>query len=109
MKTNIRVEVHRLPLPTDITLSPNYLKQIINPIYRLYVDDDLITERNWIWDYNIVIDENLYIDTEIGSSYTIKVECLKFQPKSFELKNLRVNGSVVSDQTDLTKLRFTME
>jgi len=107
-EVNVKVEVHYIPLPPD-SVEPNYLKQSIAPIYRLYIDDDLITERKWIWDNSTFIDENLYINAPIDKNHTIKIECLKFQPRSFELKNLRIDGAVVSDQEDSNKLRFTLE
>ena len=107
-EVNIKVEVHHIPLPPN-SIEPHYLKQSVLPIYRLYIDDDLITERNWIWDHDTFIDENLYINTSIDKDHTIKVECLKFQPRSFELKNLRIDGTVITDQEDPTKLRFILE
>jgi hypothetical protein len=45
-ETSITVEVH--------ALQPRWI-YIEQPKYRLYVNNDLITERTWIWDLNTFI------------------------------------------------------
>ena len=44
------------------------------PIYRLYINDELFTERTWIWaDSEIYLREEIQIDAEPGE-YAIRYE-----------------------------------
>lgn len=49
---------------------PNWIHRISDVIkknaytdirYRIFVNDDLIVERNWIWDSSIFLKENLWV------------------------------------------------
>lgn len=84
--TNISVEVH--------CLQPNWI-QLENAQYRFYVNDDLITERSWIWDFNTVINETLTVDVPPTLSNNIRIEVIKPSRASlaqFGLRNLKING-----------------
>jgi hypothetical protein len=85
--TNITVEVH--------ALQPRWI-DIEKPRYRLYVNDDLFTERSWIWNQQIFIKENLSVYLETGINHTIRIEIIKSDPMylaQFGLRNLRINNS----------------
>lgn len=42
--------------------------------YRVYVDNDLLTERSWIWpSYEIFIRENIIVDVDPGP-HTVRLE-----------------------------------
>jgi hypothetical protein len=56
------------------------------PMYRLYVNDELFSERNYIWQAGEYIRENLVMNAPSGS-YRIRIET----PSNFnfKLRNLR--------------------
>ena len=43
------------------------------PIYRVYVNDELFTERTWIWKENFYLREEIQIEAEPGD-YNIRYE-----------------------------------
>ena len=43
------------------------------PIYRVYVNDELFTERTWIWKDNFYLREEIQIEAEPGD-YSIRYE-----------------------------------
>lgn len=61
------------------------------PAYRVYIDNDLITERTFIWPgFQIYIRENIVISAEPGKHH-IKVENLNPECSKFEIKNVTVD------------------
>ena len=54
----------------------------LTPIYRLYVNNELFSERTWIWT-DSTLEENLQIEAEPGD-YTLHYELLS--PNSANLK-----------------------
>jgi hypothetical protein len=68
------------------------------PVYRLYVDNELMTERTFAWPgYQVFIKENLICDLEAGKHF-IKLENCS-STGFFELENLCIeNISQVKDQ-----------
>lgn len=86
METRISIEVH--------PLQPSWIREE-TPVYRLYVNDELITERTWIWNNKTFIEENLLVDIPRGSSNSIKLELIKkyqIHIAQFGLQNLKING-----------------
>ena len=62
-----------------------------SPVYRIYVDGDLLTERNWIWPaYDTYICERIEVDVEPGEHRLDLVDCST--DTVFYLKNITVNG-----------------
>ena len=63
------------------------------PIYRIFVDDDLITERTFIWHcYRVVIRENLVCDLEPGI-HTLRVEAVNVSENGgFRFENFILEG-----------------
>ena len=62
------------------------------PSYRIYVDDDLLTERSWVWPaYEIFIQENIEVDVEPGAHRLIIKEC-NCDPV-FQIGNMTINGA----------------
>jgi hypothetical protein len=88
MEIKIKVEVHAL------LLAGTYYEQ---PQYRLYVNDDLITERKWIWDINTIIEENLTVDLPPNEYHNIRVEAIhlsnyeRWCGSQLALRNLNIN------------------
>jgi hypothetical protein len=103
-ETSITVEVH--------ALQPRWI-YIEQPKYRLYVNNDLITERTWIWDLNTFIGESMYVDVPSRVSHTIRLELIKTRSMDlaqFELQNLKINGLPMLDHGGhRSELSFILE
>ena len=62
------------------------------PIYRLYVDDQLLTERDFIWESSRhYISEHIEVSLEPGW-HEIKVENCSGGDSEFFTRNIVVNG-----------------
>ena len=59
------------------------------PRYRCYVNDELFSERTWIW-RDVYLEESLQIQAVPGR-YTIRVELLDTEHASIKVRNLRVD------------------
>jgi hypothetical protein len=84
-ETNITVQIH--------ALQPRWI-DLEKPRYRLYVNDDLITERTWVWDIQTYIEENIWVEIPQGINY-IRLDLVKLKPmdlSQFGLQNLRIDG-----------------
>jgi hypothetical protein len=102
MKTNVTVQVH------VITPDPQWIISEKNR-YRIYVNNDLLTERDWLWASNIYIEENIWVDIDSNDINYITLEPI-YKNKStakFALRNIKVNGEpkAISDE-ESTKLSF---
>jgi hypothetical protein len=65
------------------------------PVYRVFVDDNLLTERSWIWPaYEVYIEENIEVQLDEGR-HQVKVEGLNRTSADIIAKNLRVDGKLV--------------
>lgn len=85
-ETQITVQVH--------PLQPGWIEHE-KPRYRLYVNDDLITERTWIWDMQTYVEENIRVEVLPGINHLIRLELIKDNPMhlaQFGLQNLRINS-----------------
>jgi len=81
----ITVQVH--------CLKPSWINHEDNR-YRLYANDELMTERTWIWGLDTVIEENIQLDVDPGTAVTLRLEPI-LKPNSvaqFGLRWLKVNG-----------------
>jgi hypothetical protein len=77
------------------------------PIYRVYVDGDLLTERTWIWPaYEVFIKENIEVDIESGE-HRVTVENTN-TVSNFSYKNLVVNGQPITSSSPWPDLTFTL-
>lgn len=72
-------------LSADIRCSGNVEQR---PAYRLYVNNELFTERTWRWDVNTFVNESLVIVGTPGV-YELRVDCTHAN-NEFKLRNLRV-------------------
>jgi len=75
----------------ELTCEVRCLDEAENQSYRLYVDNNLITERTWIWHNQIRIKEHVYIDIEPGE-HTIKVESVNKSFIKFLVTALHIDG-----------------
>lgn len=77
-----------------------------SPVYRIYVDGDLITERIWIWDHeHTLIEEQIWVNIEPGR-HEIKVYSAD-NPRSsrFRIGTVCVNGNPVHVQEGVFEYR----
>lgn len=71
------------------------------PVYRLYVNDELFTERTYIWNTTQFIQEQLQIMAPVGT-YKVRLENLSSHVKDFKFRNLLVthgNARVIDSKT----------
>jgi len=59
------------------------------PRYRCYVNDELFSERTWLW-HDVYLEESLQIQAAPGK-YTVRVELLDTEHASIKMRNLRVD------------------
>jgi len=67
-----------------------------NNRYRLYVDEDMLTERSWIWDIKTCIDENIWVELQSEIEHVVRLVTILDPANSlaeFSLRNLRINGN----------------
>lgn len=100
---NLTVEIH--------CLKPSWVNYENNK-YRIYVNDDLLTERTWIWELNTLINENIWVDIPLYSTNTVRLELI-LQDKSvakFALGNLQViDVPFTSEQINDLTISFTLQ
>ena len=83
---------------TIITVDVYCIRSDGGHAYRVFVDNDLFTERTWIWPaYDTFIRENIEVHVEPGV-HTLEVRACT--PENvFYTKNITVNGSLNSGST----------
>ena len=59
------------------------------PVYRVYVNDELFTERTWTWDDNYYLEEMIQIEAEAGK-YRIHYELVPPHLAELTVDNFRV-------------------
>lgn len=59
------------------------------PRYRVYVNDELFSERTFIWDNSYFLDEHLTIQGPPGT-YNIRCENVDPEHGEFKFKNMRI-------------------
>ena len=60
-----------------------------SPRYRVYVNDELFTERTWIWE-GVYLEESLQIEAPPGK-YPIRIELVNPDSAILKVKNMRVD------------------
>ena len=99
---NLTVEVH--------CLQPRWIEHE-KAKYRIYVNDDLIIERTWIWDQDTVIEENITVDVTPEITHTVRVECIKFNRgdlAQFGFRKFYVNSRLKADYDYRDMCSFTI-
>jgi hypothetical protein len=59
------------------------------PSYRIYVNDEMFTERTWSWPSNLCIDQTLQIQAPMGE-YTVTVTPVGNSKCEFVTRNCRI-------------------
>lgn len=63
-----------------------------NSRYRIYANNDLLVERTWRWGTNIYIEENIWLNLNLGIDHIIRIEPLSTHKKlpPFIFKNFKI-------------------
>ncbi len=78
--------------------------EVTPPVYRLYVDDELLTERTYIWNNaEQFVREHVIVNLEPGT-HTLRVESVNLKFTNFAKRNFLINQKPVSLIDD----RFTV-
>jgi hypothetical protein len=92
-------------------LKPSWVHREDN-IYRLYANNDLLTERTWIWKLNTAINENIWVDIPSNSTNSIRLELI-LKDKSvaqFALHNFTVvNQPFTFEQINEHTISFILQ
>ena len=77
------------------------------PKYRIYVNNDLIVERDWIWDNNIYIEEDIWVDCELEQDCVVRLEPITFTnlTKVFTTEKIAVENDCC--QFDIEKFQIS--
>ena len=101
----LKVEVH--------CTRPNWVfeernKQYQNGTYRLYLNNELLVERKWIWDDQSFIDEEITVNIDPGTICNLKLESVikNVAQAKFNLKNLRRNTYPCGQQQNDLEISF---
>ena len=106
--TNITVEVHCF---RPLWGQHNRIKMFNDSKYRIYINQDLITERSWIWDNDTFLLENIWIHADKSNEYVLKLEPIvtipeqaKFCLENLKSKNLEITNKAIDD----LQINFTL-
>jgi len=71
----------------------------INPRYRVYVDDDLITERTFVWDTKQqYVEETVILEAPSGT-HRLRVENVDPALGTFAVENIKLDGIAPAGNT----------
>jgi len=88
---------HRIQLEVECEIKPWILVDQTNeflshPEYRIYANNELITERTWIWKNNHFLDEMFWIETsDETADFQLTEHWLDKNAGKFKLGNVRIN------------------
>lgn len=95
--------MERVALTIDVYCHKNWDR---NPVYRVYVDGDLLTERTWIWpSYETFIREHIEVEVDNGAHSVLVYNCS--DDKNISFKNVTVNSRQLPDSTSKEFQEFT--
>jgi hypothetical protein len=106
---NILVDVH-CHRPSWVFAPENTHLNCVTTLYRFYVDNNLLTERTWIWDNATFIQENIWIYAETNSTHILTIEPVLKNPAQavFTISNFTVNTPFTSEQINDLTISFTL-
>ena len=105
---NITVEVHCTRPPWG---QHNSISMFNDSRYRIYINNDLITERSWIWTNDVFLSENIWIHADKNNEYTLKLEPVVTIPEQakFFLSNIKfLNLIAESNKIDELQVNFSL-
>jgi hypothetical protein len=86
--TNITVEVHCRRPPWAIN---HWEERYRDSRYRIYIDNDLITERTWLWDNTTYLREDLWANLTPKDLHFIRLEPVIHIPEQAKFGLLEFN------------------
>ena len=101
VKISFDIECHR-PLWVVARKYTEYARAV----YRVCVDDDLITERDWIWEEKFYLNENIIVNIESNLVHTLKILPVTFIKNytTYIIRNLTIEDTVFN--TDKLEVSF---
>jgi|LakMenEpi03Aug12_release.lakeMendotaPanAssembly.Ray.scaffolds.fasta_scaffold265499_4 hypothetical protein len=97
-----------IDLPTGYQ---NYLMKFpFTSRYRVYINDDLITERTWVWNNNTFLKENIWINSS-DNNYILKIEPVVYvsEQAKFVIDNLHIiDKKAEINKIDDLQVNFTL-
>ena len=101
VETNLIFEVLCYRPPWAIK---NHLIKFSDSKYRIYVNNDLITERSWLWNNDTKLLENIWLNLENNKEYKLRIEPVvtipeqaKFSIHNFKITNSNVDINKIND------------
>lgn len=86
------------PIEVRVEIHSNNVE--IPSTYRLYADNDLITERTWIWPSSVYIEECFFVTMKPGK-HNITIEP-HLSTNKFNIANPRIDGRSQGEINGLT-------
>ena len=65
--------------------------QAPNSIYRIYIDNELLTERTWRYDSSIAVNEHIQVNLYIGQ-HKLRLEPVNCSQTNFSLHQFKINN-----------------
>lgn len=106
---NIKVEIH-CSRPNWVNLPRN--AEFREPKYRIYFNNDLLTERSWIWEDSNYIQEDIWVYMGKNINYLIELEPVVKNPAQakFKITNLSVEDALlIVDESAVNDLGITFK
>ena len=76
-----------------VNITADVFASVENIVYRVYIDDTLMTERTFAWNpWKNCVRENMVIEVEEGTQHTVRVEAVKFD-EGVSIDNITVDGA----------------
>ena len=79
--------------------------------YRVYVNNDLITERDWNWDNSIFLLESVWINSDPNTNYTLRLDPVVYisEQANFSINNFKItNSNADINKIDDLQVNFTL-
>ena len=96
--------IRRVSLQAEIRCA----RQSPEAAYRIYVGNNLMTERTWIWGTDIAINEHVQIDLHIGQG-KFRLEPVNCSPTTFTIHNFKVNNHLLHPQVRGLETTFMID
>jgi hypothetical protein len=80
------------PTQIKVEVYPMYLDADTENLYRLYIDDELIIERLWVWPQTTYIREELWLNLLPRVDHNIRIEQVAGCKAKFAIRNFHTPG-----------------
>lgn len=72
-----------------------FRREFIPPTYRFYIDNEIMSERDFIWESEIYIQEQVSINLTTGQSHKITIENLTPDLGNFSINTLEIDDKTI--------------